>query len=309
MKPRKGIILAGGSGTRLYPLTISVSKQLMPIYDKPTIYYPLATLMLGNIKDILIITTPQDKELFERLLGDGSHLGIKISYATQDKPNGLAEAYIIAEEFLNGHPSVMILGDNFFHGDLRFVKILESACHPSSHNCIFAKKVSNPQQYGVVEMDMEDKHQAGCIRSLEEKPLNPKSEYAIPGIYFFDETAPEKAKKLAPSSRGELEIISLCREFLDIEYFIDSEWPVARRALYVYDTLESVAWLDTGTHEGLLDAAQYVKIVEERHGYKIACVEKIALDKKWVRKDDMLEYIKSKGNSSYYQYIKTFLNK
>jgi glucose-1-phosphate thymidylyltransferase len=309
MKPRKGIILAGGSGTRLFPLTISVSKQLMPIYDKPTIYYPLATLMQANIRDIFIITSPQDASAFKRLLGDGKQFGLNISYGVQEAPKGLAEAYVIAEKFLNGHPSVMILGDNFFHGDLRFVKILEAAAHPSSHNCIFAKEVANPQQYGVVEMDMEDKYQMGHIRSIEEKPLNPKSQYAIPGIYFLDETAPEKAKKLTPSKRGELEIISLCREFMGVEYAIDSKWPVSRRTLYVYDTLDGVAWLDTGTHEGLLDAAQYVKIVEERHGYKIACLEKIALDKKWVRKEDIEAYIKNMGNSSYYQYIRSILTK
>ena len=309
MKHRKGIILAGGSGTRLYPLTISVSKQLMPIYDKPTIYYPLATLMTAGIREVLIITTEVDKSSFKLLLGDGSQFGINISYAVQDRPNGLAEAYIIAEDFLNGHPSVMILGDNFFHGDSRFVNVLKSAAHPASYNCIFAKKVSKPEQYGVVQFDIDDKYQPGAIRSLEEKPLRPESDYAIPGIYFFDETASEKAKKLTPSNRGELEIISLCRKFLNISYSIASDRPINVRGLYVYDTLDGVAWLDTGTHDGLLDAAQYVKIVEDRHGYKIACLEQIALENKWISKKDLSEYIENKGNSSYYQYIKTFLNK
>lgn len=309
MKQRKGIILAGGSGTRLYPLTISVSKQLMPIYDKPTIYYPLATLMQANVRDILIITTSQDAPAFKRLLGDGSQFGINISYAVQESPRGLAEAYIIAEKFLDGDSSVMILGDNFFHGDFRFVRMLENAASPDSFNCIFAKKVATPEQYGVVEMDMFYKYRSGYILSLEEKPLRPKSSYAVPGIYFFDETAPERARELKPSKRGELEIISLCKSYLSLEDEINAQRPVHLRTLYVYDTLDDVAWLDTGTHEGLLDAAQYVRIVEERHGYKIACLEKIALEKLWVAPEDMGNYIETKGNSSYYNYIRTFLNK
>lgn len=308
MKPRKGIILAGGSGTRLYPLTISVSKQLMPIYDKPTIYYPLATLMQGNIKDILIITTPQDKESFIRLLGDGSQFGISLSYATQDKPNGLAEAYIIAEEFLDGHPSVMILGDNFFYGDTRFVEMLENACKPESYNCVFAKQVASPEQYGVVVFD--DLYFKGInkITSIEEKPLRPKSNFAVPGIYFFDEQAPTVAKNLKPSKRGELEITGMCRHYM-ISNTFNQEIPVKMRELYVYDTLDGVAWLDTGTHEGLLDAAQYVKIVEDRQGIKIACLEEIAFNKKWITRDSLREYIENKGNSSYYRYIRNFLNK
>lgn len=304
---RKGIILAGGSGTRLYPLTISVSKQLMPIYDKPTIYYPLATLMQGNVRDILIITTPSDVDLFKKLLGDGSDFGINLSYAVQREPRGLAEAYIIAEDFLDNSSSVMILGDNFFHGDKRFNSVLEQACNVSSNNCIFAKRVTNPNQYGVVEFSLYD---SSIIKSLEEKPLHPKSNYAVPGIYFFDETAPERAKALAPSRRGELEIIELCKSYittltlsLNVSHGANS-----LRDLYVYDTLDDVAWLDTGTHQGLLDAAQYVKIIEDRHDYKIACLEEIALEKGWVSPLEMRQIVQSKGlSSSYYKYINSLL--
>jgi glucose-1-phosphate thymidylyltransferase len=287
----------------LYPLTISVSKQLMPIYDKPTIYYPIATLMHAGIREILIITSPGDRQGFVKLLGSGEAFGLDISYAVQEAPKGLAEAYIIAEEWLDNTPSVMILGDNFFHGDHYFINTLKEAAKIDSYNSIFAIKVRDPRAYGVVELDYINKWE---IKSLEEKPLRPKSDLAVLGIYFLDERAPARAKELSPSKRGELEIMSLCREYMGYDN-ISPDRPYPKKGLYVSAVLDGVAWLDTGTPEGLLHAAQYVSIIEERHGYKIACLEEIALKNKWVSKSDMETHLATMGNSAYYQYIKKLL--
>ena len=291
MSNRKGIILAGGTGSRLHPLTIAVSKQLMPIYDKPTIYYPLATLMQAGIRDILIITTPADQQHFVNLLRDGEQFGINISYASQAKPNGLAEAYIIADEcgFLKGESSAMILGDNIFHGNESFINSLNAA-NESGLNTIFAYRVSNPSAYGVVTFD-----EANRVVSLEEKPTNPKSDFAVPGIYFFDEGAPVIARSLTKSARGELEIMDMCKAYIN------------QNRLLVNRVPEGVAWLDSGTHETLIDAAQYVRIIEQRQGHKIACLEEIALQKGWIDKEDVERQIKKLGKSTYCDYLKKLI--
>jgi glucose-1-phosphate thymidylyltransferase len=291
MSNRKGIILSGGTGSRLHPLTIAVSKQLMPIYDKPTIYYPLATLMQAGIRDILIITTPQDQQHFVNLLKDGDQFGISISYASQSKPNGLAEAYIIADEceFLNGNPSAMILGDNIFHGNEAFINCLDVA-NESELNTIFAYKVSDPSAYGVVTFDDANK-----VVSLEEKPINPKSNFAVPGIYFFDQSAPAVAGSLKKSPRGELEIMDMCKAYMN------------QNRLLVNRVPEGVAWLDSGTHETLIDAAQYVRIIEQRQGHKIACLEEIALQKGWIDKEDVERQINKLGKSTYCDYLKKLI--
>lgn len=291
MSNRKGIILAGGTGSRLHPLTIAVSKQLMPIYDKPTIYYPLATLMQAGIRDILIITTPQDQQHFVNLLKDGEQFGINISYASQAKPNGLAEAYIIADEcgFLKGESSAMILGDNIFHGNESFINCLNAA-NASRLNTIFAYRVANPSAYGVVTFD-----EAQRVVSLEEKPANPKSDFAVPGIYFFDEGAPDIARSLKKSPRGELEIMDMCKAYINHNRLVVNRVP------------EGVAWLDSGTHETLIDAAQYVRIIEQRQGHKIACLEEIALQKGWIDKEDVERQITKLGKSTYCDYLKKLI--
>lgn len=286
---RKGIILAGGCGSRLHPLTISVSKQLMPIYDKPTIYYPLATLMEIGISEVLIITTPEEQQNFVKLLQDGSQWGIKIQYAIQSKPNGLAEAYIIAEDFLNGQESVMILGDNIFHSNELFVKQLKIAAS-SEENTIFAYRVSNPSAYGVVTFNDQNK-----VIDLEEKPKKPKSDHAVPGIYFFDKNASTIAKSLEKSQRGELEIMDICKTYMNQEN------------LHVLKVPEGVAWLDTGTHESMIDAALYVRIIEQRQGYKIACLEEIAYKNKWIDADQLQSQIKKMGKSTYCEYLKRLI--
>lgn len=265
---RKGIILAGGSGTRLYPITRVISKQLLPVFDKPMIYYPLTTLMLGDIRDILVITTEEDQSRFVDLLQDGSQWGINISYATQKHPNGIAEALILAENFINNNPSVLILGDNIYYGN-NLYNLLTSANSRQQGATIFAYQVNDPERYGVVEFDKNQK-----AISLEEKPMVPKSKFAITGLYFYDEFATNYAKSIKPSARGEKEITDLNRIYLQ------------NNNLSVEIMGRGFAWLDTGTHESLLEASQFIATLEHRQGLKIACPEEIALRKKWITVND-----------------------
>ncbi len=289
---RKGIILAGGSGTRLYPLTIAVSKQLMPVYDKPMIYYPLSTLMLAGIREILIISTPVDLPLFERLLGDGSQIGLKLFYAAQPKPEGLAQAFHIAGDtgFLTGNESsALVLGDNLFYGhDL--TKSLERAHTRTTGATIFGYHVADPKSYGVVEFASD-----GRVVSLEEKPAQPKSNFAIPGIYFYDHDVVSLARSLKPSKRGELEITDLNRLYLEAS------------KLHVELLGRGTAWLDTGTHDSLLDAAQFVSVIENRQGLKIACLEEIAYAKGWIDRPTLESNIQKLGKSSYGAYLRKVL--
>ena len=281
----KGIILAGGSGTRLYPLTKSISKQILPVYDKPMIYYPLSVLMLANIKEILIISTPRDLPVFEELLGDGSQLGIKLEYKIQEYPNGLAEAFLIGEEFIGSDNVALILGDNIFYGS-GFTGLLEEASTLKKGAVIFGYPVKDPKAYGVVEFD-----EAGKAISLEEKPKVPKSNYAIPGLYFYDNTVIEKAKNVKPSARGEIEITSV------------NEMYLSEGKLNVKNLGRGIAWLDTGTHEALLEAANFVQTVQNRQGFYIACIEEIAYQKGWIGEEEVRELAKVMMKTKYGKYL------
>ncbi len=280
----KGIILAGGSGTRLHPLTLAMSKQMMPVYDKPMIYYPLSILMLAGISEILIISTPHDLPNFEKLLGDGTTLGCKFSYAVQEKPNGLAQAFVIGEEFIGKDKVALILGDNIFHGD-GLSKLLQENNDPEG-GIVFAYQVSDPERYGVVEFDSENR-----VVSIEEKPVVPKSNYAVPGLYFYDNSVVEIAKNVEPSPRGEYEITDINKEYLK------------RSKLKVGVLSRGTAWLDTGTFQSLMQAGQFVQIIEERQGLKIGCIEETAYKMGYISQPELRKIAEPLVKSGYGQYL------
>lgn len=286
----KGIILAGGSGTRLYPITKAVSKQLLPIYDKPMIYYPLSVLMLAGIKEILIISTPKDLPRYEDLLGDGKELGLNFSYAVQSEPKGLADAFIVGEEFIGEDSVALVLGDNIFHGH-RFSEILKRAANIKEGAVIFGYYVRDPKPFGVVEFD-----EKGNVISLEEKPEQPKSNYVVPGLYFYDNSVIEIAKNIEPSDRGEIEITSINEEYLH------------KKQLKVELLGRGMAWLDTGTHNGLLEASNYVEAVQKRQGFYIACVEEIAYNNGWIDKNRVKKSAETLEKTEYGKYLIEIIN-
>jgi glucose-1-phosphate thymidylyltransferase len=285
MTTQKGIILAGGAGTRLHPLTIAVSKQLLPVYDKPMVYYPLSTLMLAGIRDILVINTPHEQALFQRLLGDGSQWGIRIRYAVQPQPNGLAEAFIIGREFVDGHPACLILGDNIFYGH-GLTEVLRHAASRVDGASVFGYWVRDPERYGVAEFDAD-----GRVVGIEEKPAKPKSNYAVTGLYFYDHRACDFAASLKPSARGELEITDLNRRYLE------------DGSLRVEKLGRGYAWLDTGTHESLLQASNFIETIEQRQGLRACCPEEIAFTNGWIDGGQLMALAKSLGKSGYGAYL------
>lgn len=282
---RKGIILAGGSGTRLYPITQGISKQLLPVYDKPMIYYPLSVLMLAGIREVLIINTPHEQALFKTLLGDGSQWGMKFEYVAQPSPDGLAQAFILGEEFLDGAPSCLVLGDNIFHGPGLTAMLKRSDLRPEGAT-VFGYWVQDPDRYGVAEFDAE-----GKVIGLEEKPMKPRSNYAVTGLYFYDGRAPEYAKALQPSPRGELEITDLNKVYLE------------QGALHLEQLGRGYAWLDTGTHRSLLEAANYIETIEARQGLRVCCPEEIAFNNGWISESELMALAKPLAKNGYGQYL------
>lgn len=291
MTQRKGIVLAGGSGTRLYPITMSVSKQLLPVYDKPMIYYPLSVLMLSGIREIAIITTPQDQIQFKNLLGDGSQWGVSFTYIEQPSPDGLAQAFILAEEFLDGAPSVLVLGDNIFFGH-GLPQQLRDASAKTEGGTVFGYQVADPERYGVVSFDAQ-----GQAETIIEKPIAPLSNYAVTGLYFLDASAPERAKRVIPSERGELEITSLLEMYLQ-----DGILSVERMG-------RGYTWLDTGTHSSLIDAGNFVRTMEQRQGLQVGCLEEIAFEQNWISAAELTEQAKRYEKNDYGQYLLKLLDK